>query len=415
MSQALSMAAARAARAAELAEIRAGLERLRAAGRWRQRRPRRGPQGNVVRLAGRELDNFAGNDYLGLSAHPRLAEVLGRAAGTWGVGSGAAALLSGYSEEHEALEGELAAWLQRDRCLLFSTGYMANLALVPALVGRGDWVLLERDCHASLYDAALLSGAALRRFRRGREGSLERTLARTTGGRRLVLCEGVFSMDGDIAPLAAIARDCARHGAWLMVDDAHGFGVLGAEGRGTLELLGLRQEQVPLLMATFGKALGCFGAFAAGCGELLERVAQLGRAFIYTTAPPPALAAVARSALGLLREEAWRRRRLAEWVDDLEAGAAQRALALGDTHSAIQPLLLGSNEAAQRASESFLARGILAPAIRPPTVPRGRSRLRFSLSAAHEKAQLERLLDVSVEVLLLLGRAPGGEDLPRAG
>ena len=378
---------------ADLTEIRVGLERFRTEGRWRRRYSRQGPPGAVLRYDGRELDNFASNDYLGLSSHPHLAKILGRAALEWGVGSGAAALLSGYCEEHKRMEEELASWLRRDRCLLFSTGYMANLAVVPALAGRGDLVVLERACHASLYDAVRLSGATLRRFRRHREGDLEKILAREAGRRRLVLCEGVFSMDGDIAPLMSLAKTCARYGSWLLVDDAHGFGVLGAEGRGTLELLGLEQEQVPLLMGTFGKALGCFGAFIAGREELLDRIAQLGRSFIYTTALPPALAAAARAALALVREEGWRRQRLANRVSYLEAGLARLPVTQARTHTAIQPLLLGSNEAALTASKYLLDRGILAPAIRPPTVSRGSARLRLSLNAEHEEAQLGRLLE----------------------
>jgi len=382
----------------------ADLERRRAAHLYRARRTLDTPQGPEPVVDGRPMLAFCSNDYLGLAADPRVVEALRRGAREYGAGSGAAHLVSGHMAPHQALEQELAAFVGRPRALLFSTDYMANLGVMTALLGRGDTVWEDRLNHASLIDGGLLSRARFHRYPHADLAALARRLGRPTGGRRLIATDGVFSMDGDLAPLTGLVRVAADAGAWLMVDDAHGLGVLGAGGRGTLEQLGLGIDQVPILMGTLGKALGTFGAFVAGTEGLIETLIQQARSYIYTTAPPPALATASRESLRIVQAEPWRRARLLERIAEFRQGAAALGLPLMASATPIQPLLAGSAARALAWSRHLEGQGILVTAIRSPTVPEDRARLRVTLSAAHSAAQVEHLL----EALATLPR--GGDD-----
>lgn len=374
-------------------DLRHDLEQRRAQGLYRARRVSEGPQGPELRVGGERLLAFCSNDYLGLAGHPEVVRALQEGADAWGVGSGAAHLVSGHSAAHHALEEELADFVGRPRALLFSTGYMANLGVAGALLGQNDRLFEDRYNHASLLDAARYSGARLVRYAHADVADLERRLASSGGGGYLIATDGVFSMDGDIAPLPELAGAARSAHSWLMVDDAHGLGVLGATGRGSLEHCGLDADAVPVLMGTLGKAFGTFGAFVAGSEDLVETLIQRARTYVYTTATPPALAEAARASLRLVRAESWRRERLRALVVRFRAGAAQLGLQLMASDTPIQPLLVGETDAAVRLSERLRTRGILVPAIRPPTVPEGTARLRITFSAAHDETQIDRLLD----------------------
>jgi 8-amino-7-oxononanoate synthase len=377
------------------AELAAGLDRQGAAGRGRKRAivESRAAGGIRLRVGARECLAFCSNDYLGLATHPEVTEAFADAAERWGAGSGASHLVSGHTREHHALEEELAAFTSRPRALLFSTGYMANLAVIRALTGRGDCVHEDRLNHASLIDAGLASGARLRRYPHGDVATLRERMARASARRTLVATDGVFSMDGDVAPLGALAAACRDHDAILFVDDAHGFGVLGERGRGSIEAAGLGVDDAPVLMCTLGKAAGTFGAFVAGSAALVETLAQGAREYIYTTALPPAVAAATRAARRVMEAEPWRRATVLGHASQFRAEASGLGLRLANSASAIQPLLLGSESAALAASAALQDSGIFVPAIRPPTVPAGTSRLRITFSAAHADSDVDHLLE----------------------
>lgn len=364
---------------------------------YRQRRIVDGPQGTVLHIDGREVLNFCSNDYLGLANHPDVVSAFKRGVDQYGVGSGASHLINGHSRAHHALEEELADFVGRPRALLFSTGYMANLGVVSALVGRGDRVLEDRLNHASLIDAGQLSGARLQRYLHADAGSLDSHLnklaSQQNDKRKLVLTDGVFSMDGNLAPLPALAEVSHKHDAWLMVDDAHGLGVLGKTGRGTLEHFGLSDTDVPILMGTLGKAIGTFGAFVAGSDALIETLIQQARSYIYTTALPPAVAEAARTSLRIIQTDNAQREKLMALIQRFREGARQLGLTLMDSITPIQPLIVGDAERAVTMSDALLERGILVSAIRPPTVPAGTARLRFTFSALHTEAQVDQLLN----------------------
>lgn len=381
----------------------AELESLTARSLYRRRRIIEGQQGAEIAVNGRRLLNFSSNDYLGLAAHPALADAARRGLDQYGTGSGAAHLVTGHTRAHHALEEELAEFVQRPRALLFSSGYLANLGIAGALVKRGDLVVEDRLNHASLLDAGLLSGARFVRYAHADTDALQRRLT-TTARRTLVMTDSVFSMDGDLAPLPDLARECGPPQAILMVDDAHGLGVLGANGRGALEHFGLGTDAVPVLMATLGKALGTFGAFVAGSEALIETLIQHARTYIYTTASPAAWAEATRAALRLLRTESWRREKLHALIARFRAGAAALDLPLLESHTAIQPLMIGDAARALTISDALAARGILAVAIRPPTVPAGSARLRLTLTAAHSDAQVDQLLDALAQVMRSVSR-----------
>lgn len=338
------------------------------------------------------LLSFCSNDYLGLAQHPQLVAALTRAAREHGVGSTSAHLICGHRAEHAELEEALAVWTGRERALLFSTGYMANLGVLQAVLARGDICVQDKLNHACLLDGAKLSGAELKRYPHADVEAAARQLAASPGAAALLATDGVFSMDGDVAPLRELAVLCAHERATLMVDDAHGLGVLGTNGAGSLSAADLGQHDVPLLMATLGKALGCMGAFIAGPAALIDGLIQFARPYIYTTAMPPALAVAALEAAQLAQVEGWRREKLFALIARFRRGATELGLPLAASSSAIQPLLLGSADAALAAAQALERHGLLVSAIRPPTVPSGQARLRITLSAAHEEAHVDRLL-----------------------
>lgn len=379
------------------------LAERRAANLYRQRRLLESAQTPQVQVNGKDYTAFCSNDYLGLANHPAVISALQEAATRCGVGSGASHLVNGHSAEHHALEEELAAFCGRDRALLFSTGYMANLGAITALVGQGDAVFEDRLNHASLLDAGLLSGARFQRFLHNDLDNLQTRLAKTDAERKLIVVDGVFSMDGDFAPLPELSALAKKHNAWLMVDDAHGFGCFGQHGGGSAEHFGLTQDELPILMGTLGKAFGTFGAFIAGSETLIETLIQFARPYIYTTAMPPAVAAATRTSLGLLQTEHWRREHLQQLITHFRAGAARLGLQLLDSSSPIQPIILGDETRALAVSEQLSQRGFLVIAIRPPTVPAGSSRLRVTLSAEHSLTQVDGLLNALAE--LTSGRA----------
>ena len=384
----------------------AGLALRRQENLIRQRQTLQSAQGPLVQLGGRQYLNFCSNDYLGLAAHPRIIAAFKRAADLYGVGSGASHLVCGHSEMHHQLEEALAEFTGRPRALLFSSGYMANTGILTSLLQRGDYVFEDRLNHASLLDGGLYSGARFQRFPHGDVAALERKLVTAgkggvdgdgrsgaKGSVKLVVVDGVFSMDGDVAPLQELAACCARHDASLMVDDAHGFGVMGKNGAGSTEAVGLGSAEVPVLMATLGKALGTSGAFVAGSELLIEALIQQARTYIYTTALPPAVAAASLESLRLLHDESWRRDHLASLIARFRHGAQQLGLPLMPSTSAIQPLVVGDAARALDLSDKLRQRGLLIGAIRPPTVPVGTSRLRITLSAAHSEEQVDQLLE----------------------
>ncbi|WP_313327981.1 8-amino-7-oxononanoate synthase [Stutzerimonas balearica] len=377
-------------------DLQARLAARRAEHLYRQRPLLASPQGPEVVVDGQRLLNFCSNDYLGLANHPEVIRAMQDGVAKWGVGGGASHLVIGHSGPHHELEEALAEFTGRPRALLFSTGYMANLAAVTALVGQGDTVLEDRLNHASLLDAGLLSGARFSRYLHNDAESLGKRLGKAEGS-TLVVTDGVFSMDGDLAELPALCAQARRHGAWMMVDDAHGFGALGASGAGVVEHFGLELDDVPVLVGTLGKAFGTAGAFVAGSDELIETLIQFARPYIYTTSQPPAVACATLKSMELLRSEGWRREHLQRLVARLREGAAQIGLTLMDSPTPIQPVLIGDSARALRLSALLRERGILVGAIRPPTVPAGSARLRITLSAAHSEAQLERLLQALAE------------------
>ncbi|OGV71965.1 MAG: 8-amino-7-oxononanoate synthase [Methylophilales bacterium RIFCSPHIGHO2_02_FULL_57_10] len=373
------------------------LSQCKTAGLLRRRRLLESAQGAHIRVDGREVLSFCSNDYLGLANHPALIAAAKAAANDVGVGSGASHLITGHHRLHHELEESLAHFVGLPQALLFSTGYMANLGIVTALAGRGDAVFADRLNHASLNDAVVLSRAELKRYPHSDMAALEKLLASSQAKRKLVLTDAVFSMDGDIAPITELLALCEKYDAWLMLDDAHGFGVLGTGGRGVLEHLGLKSPRI-IYMATLGKAAGVAGAFVAGEPALIETLVQNARTYIYTTALPPLLAAALLASLKLIEAEGWRRVRIGELVAALRGGLSLQRWQLAESVTPIQPLVIGSNDEALMVSERLLERGILVPAIRPPTVPKGTARLRISLSAAHTPEDVARLLDAINEI-----------------
>lgn len=376
-----------------LAALGAAASRREADGLYRRLRAVEANDGRHATVDGRRYLVFGSNDYLGLAHHPDVIAALGRAVQA---GSGAAHLVNGHTREHAALEEALAAWTGHERALLFSTGMMANAGVMQVLLGSvaGSLSIQDRLNHASLVDGARAAGAELRRYPHGDAEGAARQLSWRPGRAALISTDGVFSMDGDIAPLADLASICGREGALLHVDDAHGLGVVGRYGAGSVAAANLGVADVPLLMGTLGKALGTSGAFVAGSAGLIEGLVQFARSYIYTTAMPPALAAASRVALGLAQAADDRRARLASLVSRFRAGAGQLGLALLPSSTPIQPLILGEAALASAVAATLEAEGILATAIRPPTVPVGKSRLRLTFSALHEPSDIDRLLDV---------------------
>jgi 8-amino-7-oxononanoate synthase len=359
----------------------------------------------LTTVDGRTLVDFSSNDYLGLSHHPAIAAEMSACALRTGAGSAASHLITGHGIEHEHLEEELAAFLGRERALLFSTGYMANLGVITALAGRGELMLLDRLSHASLIDGALLSGTRFKRYTHADAGAAERAIAESADDVSVVATDGVFSMDGNIAPLPELAKAATASKAWLVVDDAHGIGVLGANGRGSLEHYGMSADEVPVLVGTLGKALGSFGAFVAGSHDLIEFLIQKARPYIYTTALPQPVAAATRKALDLVQREPWRRERVLALTARFKKAAGEAGIGLlnSDTptqsETPIQPVVLGSSQAALSAQQDLMRAGFRVVAIRSPTVAKGSERLRVTLSAAHTDEQVDRLVEALSQIL----------------
>ncbi|RMR54041.1 8-amino-7-oxononanoate synthase [Pseudomonas syringae pv. actinidiae] len=389
-------------------DLRTRLDARRAEHLYRQRPLLQSPQGPQVVVDGQPLLAFCNNDYMGLANHPEVIAAWQAGAERWGVGGGASHLVIGHSTPHHELEEALAELTGRPRALLFSNGYMANLGAVTALVGQGDTVLEDRLNHASLLDAGLLSGARFSRYLHNDVTSLTSRLEKSVGD-TLVVTDGVFSMDGDIADLPALAQAAKAKGAWLMVDDAHGFGPLGANGAGIVEHFGLSMEDVPVLVGTLGKSFGTSGAFVAGSEELIETLIQFARPYIYTTSQPPALACATLKSLQLLRNEHWRREHLASLIQQFRQGAEQIGLQLMDSFTPIQPIMIGDAGRALRLSQLLRERGLLVTAIRPPTVPAGSARLRVTLSAAHSEADVQLLLEALEQCYPLLDASESTE------
>lgn len=354
------------------------------------------PQAALIRVGGRELVNFCSNDYLGLASHPELIASMKNAADRFGVGSGASHLVNGHSLEHHALEEELATFTGRERALLFSTGYMANMGVINGLVGKGDLVLEDKLNHASLLDGALLSAAELQRYKHNDMLHLEQRLLKRCHKHCLIATDGVFSMDGDVANLGAMVRLSSENDSWLMVDDAHGFGCLGEKGAGTLDVFGLNQHQVPILIGTLGKAFGTFGAFVAGSEILIESLIQFSRTYIYTTALPPAVAAASRTSLKLVIDAEQQRTHLGQLVARFRDACRSSGLELMDSNTPIQPVLVGSDERAMQMSRRLSELGFWVSAIRPPTVPEGTARLRVTLTAQHTMQQVDQLVEALI-------------------
>lgn len=374
------------------AELGDALQQRKADALYRVRRTLETAQSPEVRVDGKDYLAFCSNDYLGLASHPDLVNALKTAADTYGVGGGASHLVNGHSRPHHQLEEALAEFTGRERVLLFSTGYMANIGAINALLDKQDAIFQDRLNHASLLDAGLLSGARFQRYLHNDPDSLAKRLAKTQARRKLVVTDGVFSMDGDVADLPALCDTARAADAWVMVDDAHGFGCLGQTGGGCVEQLGLGVEDVQVLVGTLGKGFGTAGAFVAGSETLIETLIQYARTYIYTTSMPPAVAAATLASLKLIQRENWRRDKLNSLIAQFRQGCEQLGLELMDSPTPIQPIMIGEADKAMAISAALEQQGIFISAIRPPTVPAGSARLRVTLSASHTEQQVDRLL-----------------------
>ncbi|MBQ0832206.1 8-amino-7-oxononanoate synthase [Marinobacter sp.] len=367
------------------------LEQRKEAGLYRTRRQISGPQQPVLTSDGNRLLSFCSNDYLGLASHPANIDALRSALSETGLGGASSHLICGHHEAHHRLEERLAAFTKRSSALFFSTGYMANLGVISALAGRGDTVFSDRLNHASIIDGCILSRAKVRRYAHGDVAQLAAMLSETSG-HKLVVTDGVFSMDGDVAPLRVLAQVCKDHHALLVVDDAHGFGVLGPQGRGSVAELGLSEEDVPVLVGTLGKAAGTSGAFVAGPAVLMDYLVQKARTYIYTTAMPPAVALASCASLDLIERDDERRTHLQALIERFRREATALGYQLMASHTPIQPIMIGDNWVALALSQALEERGLLVTAIRPPTVPAGEARLRVTFSAAHSHEDLSCLV-----------------------
>ena len=379
------------------AVLQSELDERAVQGLLRSRRTLATPQSAHIVVDGKPYLAFCSNDYLGLANHPELTTALQHGAQQWGVGAGAAHLVSGHFGPHQQLEQQLAAFVGKPAALLFSTGYMANLGAVQALVGKGDTVFADKLSHASLNDAMLLSRAETKRYRHGDMTQLAQLLAQTQSGRKLVITDAVFSMDGDMAPLRKLLALCEQHDAWLYVDDAHGFGVLGEQGRGSLAHFGIASQRI-IYMATLGKAAGVSGAFVAAEQLVIDTLVNHAHSYVYTTATPPVLSVALLQSLQLIAQGDALRAHLYQLIGKLRNGLADLPWQLMPSETAIQPLLIGDNQQALKLSEGLRERGIWVAAIRPPTVPQGTARLRITLSAAHTEADVDQLVVVLHEL-----------------
>lgn len=376
-------------------ELRSELEKRKQQGLYRQHRILQSPQGAYTNINGKKVLSFCSNDYLGLANNEEIKQAFVSAAEQYGVGSGSAHLVNGHSQLHHECELMLAEFTGRDRALLFITGYMANLAVPSALLGRHDVMFQDKLNHASLIDAAKLSDARLVRYRHNDLDQLQRLIQQPraqNSSRRLIMSDGVFSMDGDKADVVGLSQVAASNHSHLMIDDAHGFGVLGPSGAGLCEELNLNQQQVPILMATLGKAIGVSGAFVAGSETLIETLIQKARPYIYTTASPPATAAAVMKSITLIQQQAWRREKLLQLIEYFKKQMISLDCDLMPSSTAIQPILIGDNHRCLKISEGLFERGFHVTAIRPPTVPEGTARLRVTLNTHHEAEHIDALI-----------------------
>ena len=380
------------------AALQSGLDERAALGLLRRQRTLQSPQAPHIVVDGQPYLSFCSNDYLGLANHPQLIAALQQGAQQYGVGAGAAHLVSGHMQPHEELEHALADFVGKPAALLFSTGYMANLGIVQALVGKADTVFADKLNHASLNDAMLLSRASIKRYRHNDMTQLAQLLKQAKSGRKLVITDAVFSMDGDVAPLPELLALCEQHDAWLLIDDAHGFGVLGEQGRGSLAHFGISSKRI-IYMGTLGKAAGVFGAFVAAEQVVIDTLVNHARSYIYTTASPPALARALLASLRLIANGDALRGHLQGLISQLRSGLRGLPWTVMPSVTAIQPLLVGDNQAALNLSDELRERGIWVAAIRPPTVPQGTARLRITLSAAHSAADVTRLIEALHELV----------------
>ncbi|MCG2578196.1 8-amino-7-oxononanoate synthase [Dechloromonas sp. XY25] len=381
------------------AQLAGELADIATAGLSRRRRVLDSPAGRLATVDGKQVLNFASNDYLGLAGNGEIAAAMAAGATQWGAGSGASHLVSGHLTPHDQLENEIAAFTGFPRALTFSTGYLANLAVTPTLASRGDAVFADKLNHASLIDAMQLAkanGADVQRYPHNDVAALERLLAASTAARKVIVTDAVFSMDGDLAPLPLIYALAEHYDAWLVIDDAHGFGVLGPHGEGSLAHFNLPASERILLMGTLGKAAGVGGAFVAGSATAIEYLLQKGRSYIFTTAAPPAVACALSKSLQIIRDGDALRANLMARIGQLRDGLAGRALLPSAT--AIQPYIVGDNEAAVALAKALWERGLWVPAIRPPTVPKGTARLRISVSAAHTADDIDQLITALKEL-----------------
>ena len=359
-------------------------------GLYRDRLILEGSQGVNVSIAGQEYLSFCSNDYLGLANHPELIEAACEGAHQYGVGAGASHLIIGHHTSHHKLEEMLANFTGFPRALLFSSGYMANAGVVSSLVGRGDEIYSDKLNHASLNDAAMLSHAKWIRYPHFDLAILENRLSVSQAKCKLVITDAVFSMDGDIAPVAELLVLCEKYNAWLLLDDAHGFGVLGNEGRGIVSHYALSSPRI-IYMGTLGKAAGVSGAFIAGQEVVIETLIQYARSYIYTTAMPPLLSYALLKSLALIKGEGWRRKKLMQLTEHLKKDLKLLRWNLLPSDTPIQPIIIGGNREVMQVRNALQDKGILVSAIRPPTVPKNSARLRISLSAAHSIKDVERL------------------------
>ncbi len=367
------------------------LDKLRHDNLYRSRKMISSAQQVEPIINGQKVLSFCSNDYLGLANHPKIIESLACTAQKNGVGSGASHLITGHHECHAALEDELADFIGCEKVLLFSTGYMANLGVVSAIADRSSYIYADKLNHASLNDAAILSRAQLKRYAHQDINQLEKNISENTGSNNLILSDGVFSMDGTIAPVSKLQSIASKYDAKLIIDDAHGIGVLGKEGKGCTENL-LSNDDI--LIGTLGKAFGTFGAFVAAKQEVIEWLIQKSHSYIYTTAIPPAIAEATRASLRLVMDEAWRREHLQKLIQYFQSRCMQLGIDVSVSHTPIQPIVLGSSETALKVSQNLLDAKILVPAIRPPTVPNNTARIRITFSASHTKKHVDQLLVV---------------------
>ena len=378
------------------------LEQIKQDSLYRQRKTLETPQQPAIKIDGKQYLAFCSNDYLGLANHPELIEAMASGSENWGVGSGGSHLVVGHQQAHHDLEQALADFVGYPRALLFSSGYMANIGTIRSLVGLPDETFHDQLNHASLLDGGWLSRAKLQRFAHNDYDDLQNRLVASrvssADSKRLIVSDSVFSMDGEIADIPKLSAIAKQQDGWLMIDDAHGLGVLGESGSGVLSHWGLTSDSAEVYVGTLGKAFGCFGAFVAGSDLLIETLIQKARSYIFTTALPPALAVANLKALELVRKDQWRRDKLAELIEEFKAGAEELGLPLMPSNTAVQPLLYGSTEKTLQVSAALAEQGILISAIRPPTVPVGTSRLRVTLSASHTSEDVRKLIKVLAKI-----------------